>query len=131
MALYRERLTLVAVKIEATSGTDATPSPTTDSVKMVGQPTIVVDYLESGDRGDVVNGVLITEDRAAPAARFGRIENLNLEVKGGGSAGSTPEGDQCRRVEVVHHARSEYGDGHRLRVGRRKAVQAGGLHRAV
>src|SRR4051812_7669212 len=98
MALYRERLTLVAVKIEATSGTDATPSPTTDSVKMVGQPTIVVDYLESGDRGDVVNGVLITEDRAAPAARFGRIENLKLEVKGGGSAGSTPEGDALLRA---------------------------------
>jgi hypothetical protein len=98
MALYRERLTLVAVKIETTSGTDATPSPTTDSVKMVGQPTIVVDYLENGDRGDVVNGVLITEDRAAPAARFGRIENLKLEVKGGGTGGSTPEGDALLRA---------------------------------
>jgi hypothetical protein len=48
MALYRERVYGLLVKIEPTSGTDSVPTAGTDAVQTVGLPTITVDYLEQG-----------------------------------------------------------------------------------
>jgi hypothetical protein len=98
MALYRERIYGLLVKPEATSGTDSVPTAGSNAVKTVGIPTITVDYLEQGTRNDVVNGVLINEDRAAAAGRFAKIEGIALEVKGSGTAGTPPEADALLRA---------------------------------
>lgn len=97
MALYRERIYGVLVKIETTSGTDAVPTAGSDAVATVGVPYLVVDYLESGKRDDVQNGTLVTTDRAEAAGRFGTID-VTVEIKGGGTAGATPEADALLRM---------------------------------
>jgi hypothetical protein len=98
MALYRERVYGLLVKIETTSGTDSVPTGSANAVQVVGAPTITVDYLEQGLRGDVVNGVLIAADRAAAAGRFVKIDNINLEVRGSGTAGTASEADALLRA---------------------------------
>jgi hypothetical protein len=98
MPLYRERVFGLLVKIEPTSGTDSVPVAATNAVQTLGAPTITVDYLEQGLRNDVVNGVLITADRAAAAGRFVKIENITLEVRGSGTAGTAPESDALLRA---------------------------------
>lgn len=95
--MYRERIYAILAKIETTSGTDAVPVAGTDAVQTVGVPVITIDYLEPGTRDDVQNGVLINADRTEAAGRFGTIE-VSLEVKGGGTAGSTPEADAFLRM---------------------------------
>lgn len=97
MPLYRERVYGVLVKIETTSGTDAVPDPAVNAVAPSGVPTITVDYLEQGLRDDMQNGTLITPDRAEAAGRFGTLE-LKVEIRGGGTAGSTPEADALLRM---------------------------------
>jgi hypothetical protein len=94
---YRERIYGVAVKIEATSGVDAVPDPAVDAVQTVGIPYLEMDYLEPGTRDDVQNGTLINADRTTAAGRFGKI-TITTEVKGGGTAGSTPESDALLRM---------------------------------
>jgi hypothetical protein len=91
MGLYRERVYGLLVKLEATSGTDAVPTGAANAIQTVGAPTITVDYLEQGLRNDVINGILISADRAAAAGRFAKIENITLEVRGSGVAGTEPE----------------------------------------
>lgn len=100
MPLYRAKVWGLLVKIEGTSGTDAVPVAGTDAVQTLGAPTITIDYLEQGLRDDVQNGVLITPERAAAAGRFGKIENITMEVRGpgAGSAGTAPECDALMRA---------------------------------
>jgi hypothetical protein len=98
MAIYRERVFGLLVKIEPTSGTDSVPTAGANAVQTLGAPTITVDYLEQGLRNDVVNGVLITADRAAAAGRFAKIENITMEVRGSGVAGTAPEADALLRA---------------------------------
>lgn len=82
---YRERIFAVAVKIEPTSGTDSVPTLATDAVRPVGIPVLTISDLESGDRSDVVTGVLGTIDNAAPAGTFGTID-VQVELCGAGAA---------------------------------------------
>jgi hypothetical protein len=96
MALSRERVYGLLVKIEGTSGVDATPVAGTDAVQTVGVPTITIDYLEPGTRDDVQTGVLISPDRAPAAGRFGKLD-VTVEVKGGGAAGTPPDVDALLR----------------------------------
>lgn len=98
MGLYRERVFGLLVKIEGTSGTDSVPTAGANAVQMLGSPAITVDYLEQGLRNDVINGVLITADRAAAAGRFVKIDNITLEVRGSGAAGTAPECDALLRA---------------------------------
>ena len=85
---YRERIFAVAVKVEPTSGTDSVPTLTTDAVRVVGVPSLTIDDLESGDRSDVVTGVLGTIDKAPPAGTFGTID-VQVELCGAGAAYSS------------------------------------------
>jgi hypothetical protein len=103
MALYRERVYGLLVKIEPTSGTDSVPTAGSDAVQTVGLPTITVDYLEQGLRDDVQNGILIAPDRTSAAGRFGKIENITLEIRGSGFAGTAPESDALLRAAGFSH----------------------------
>lgn len=95
--MYRERVYGLLVKIEATSGTDAVPDPAVNAVQTVGIPTFTPTYLEPGTRDDVQNGTLITTDRAPAAGRYVKFD-VTLELRGGGTAGSTPECDALLRM---------------------------------
>jgi hypothetical protein len=89
---YREKIFGIAVKIEATSGTDSVPTAATDAIRVVGVPELEWDFLESGERDDVQTGQMGSADPAAPAGRWGRIP-ITVEVKGSGAAGTAPEYD--------------------------------------
>lgn len=93
----REKIFGILAKVETTSGTDAAPVPGTDALRVVGIPTLTYDFLESGERDDVQNGVLMSADRTEAAGRFGRIE-ITLEAKGSGAAGTAPEADALLRA---------------------------------
>jgi hypothetical protein len=81
----RVRIVAVAAKIEAVSGTDATPDLTNNAVRPMGFPILTLDYLDKGDRADAQHGGMGVVARGAPAGRFGKI-TIQLEVKGAGAA---------------------------------------------
>jgi hypothetical protein len=94
---YREKVFGILAKIETTSGTDAVPVPGVDAMRVVGIPTLTIDYLEPGERDDVQTGLLMATDRTEAAGRFGRIE-LVMEVTGSGAAGGPPPSDPLLRA---------------------------------
>lgn len=94
---YRERVRLLLAKIETTSGVDAAPVATADTVRTKGIPTIGPGYLNPGLRDDVQTGVLMTTPRAAPAGRFASIDVV-IEV--GGSATGAPYDATTGRPEA-------------------------------
>jgi hypothetical protein len=96
--MERERIYAVAVKIEPTSGTDSVPDPAVDAVRPVGIPSLEMDFLETGERPDVQNGVLITADKTDAGGRWARL-TLRLELRGPGTAavGAAPEADALLR----------------------------------
>lgn len=99
-APFRPRIIAAAVKIEATSGTDAVPTLAANALQLVGVPTLNPSYMENGVRDDVQTGILGTVDRAAPAGRMATID-ITLEVRGYGAAYSAvnrPEADVLLRI---------------------------------
>lgn len=86
MAVNRRKVMALAVKIEATSGTDAVPALATDAIACVGLPTIAVADAEAGKRDDVATGRLGVTGRAAPKGRLVTISNVVVELRGKGSA---------------------------------------------
>lgn len=83
MAVYRYRVSAIAAKIEAVSGTDSVPTLAANAVNFIGlPPELAVLYLEDGDRSDVVYGGMGGEiARSAPAGRYGTIR-IRMEAKG-------------------------------------------------
>lgn len=94
---FRERIFGIAVKIESTSGTDAVPDPATDSVQLANIPTIAGDYLETGVRDDVQNGVLINADKTDAAGRFVKL-SVTVESRAGSGLGVGPDIDALLRM---------------------------------
>src|SRR4051812_38389334 len=86
--MFREKVQLLLLKIEPTSGVDAVPSPTVDAIRTSGIPTITVDDLEDGNRDDMESGVMGSVDRAASAGGFVKFD-ATFEVSGAGAAYSS------------------------------------------
>lgn len=101
MAPYRTRVTAIAAKIEATSGTDSVPTLAANAIRFVGNPVLATNYLEPGLRDDVVIGGMGSAARAAPAGRWGAI-TIRMEARGTGTtyagAASRPETDPFIRA---------------------------------
>lgn len=96
----RVKLSLLLAKIETTPGIDASPAASTDAVMTVGLPQIDPTPLESGNRDDVVMGVMGVADRAAPAGWMVSFP-VTVEVRGAGSAyaaGNPPPNDVFLRI---------------------------------
>lgn len=101
---YRERVRLLAMKMESTSGVDSVPDPLVDSIRTVGMPLPKPGFLESGNRDDVQTGQLISTPRAAPAGPFWSFD-VTVEVAGSRSGSpydatvaNSPEADVLLRI---------------------------------
>jgi hypothetical protein len=97
---FREKILLVLVKPETTTGVDSVPTGTAIAIRVVGIPTLEYDFMESGDRDDAQTGLLSGPDRAAPAGVFGRIP-LTVEVAGAAAVYSgavKPPADPLLRI---------------------------------
>lgn len=81
----RIKIFAVAAKLEATPGTDSTPTFALNAVRVVGVPELVPDFLEKGDRADAQHGGMGRVGRAAPSGRWASID-LVMEVAGAGAA---------------------------------------------
>lgn len=88
---YRAKLFAVLVKIETTSGVDATPDPAVDAVRCANVPTIEVAFLENGGRSDAQTGTLGEPDDAPAAGRYAKLDVV-VELKGAGVAYNTTTG---------------------------------------
>lgn len=101
MALYRTRVSAVAVKIEAVSGTDSVPTLAANAVRFVGSPVLAINYLDDGKRNDVYFGGMGALPRQLPAGRNASI-TIRMELRGTGTtyaaAASTPEVDAFLRA---------------------------------
>lgn len=99
MAIYRERVAALTAKIETTSGTDSVPTLAANAVQLAAPPTLTVDYLEGGERSDVIFGGMGTVARTAPGGRYGTV-TVRMEARGNGSGYSSlrPEVDVFLRM---------------------------------
>ncbi|HVX39614.1 MAG TPA: hypothetical protein VHB25_08575 [Gemmatimonadaceae bacterium] len=99
--MYRAKLFAVLVKVEPTSGVDATPDPAVDAVRCIGIPTIQVGFLDDGDRSDEQTGVLGIPDDAPAVGQYGKLD-VAVHVRGAGvaynSTSAKPECDALLRM---------------------------------
>lgn len=100
MSTKRHRIVGVAVKIEATEGTDSVPSWAADAVRPIGIPVLTLGYLDEGDRSDEQHGGMGVIGAAQATGRFGQFD-LTLAAKGAGAdysvATNRPEWDVLLR----------------------------------
>jgi hypothetical protein len=106
MAVKRWRVSAIAGKVEPVSGTDSVPTLAANAVNFIGlPPELVVAYLESGDRGDVVYGGMGGEVApSAPAGRYGTLR-VRMEAKGN-NLGYNETGVQFAEVDAFLRAAS-------------------------
>ena len=104
MSVKRWRVSAIAAKIEPVSGTDSVPTLAANAVNFIGlPPELVVAYLETGDRGDVVYGGMGGEvGRSAPAGRYGTLR-VRMEAKGN-NVGYNETGVQFAEVDAFLRA---------------------------
>jgi hypothetical protein len=104
MAVKRWRVSAIAGKVEPVSGTDSVPTLAANAVNFIGlPPELVVAYLESGDRGDVVYGGMGGEVApSAPAGRYGTLR-VRMEAKGN-NLGYNETGVQFAEVDAFLRA---------------------------
>lgn len=92
--MFREKIQLLLLKVETTSGTDSVPSPTVNAIRTVGIPTVTVDDLEDGNRDDVESGEMISVERAPGAGAFVKFD-VTVELHGPGAAYSVSVAPPC------------------------------------
>jgi hypothetical protein len=104
MSVFRYRVSAIAAKIEAVSGTDAVPTLALNAINFIGlPPELVIAYLETGDRSDVVYGGMGGEvARSAPAGRYGTLK-VRMEAKGN-NLGYNETGVQFAEVDALLRA---------------------------
>ena len=97
---YREKIFGVALKIQPVPGTDAVPA-VANGLRVVGISTLKWDFMEPGEREDVISGQLGTVERTDAAGRWGALDVV-LEAKGAGAAYAVgvvePECDVLLRI---------------------------------
>lgn len=74
----------VAAKIHAVEGTDPVPTFALNAVRLIGIPTLQINFLEDGDRADEQHAGMGTIGVVADAGRWGQID-ISLAIKGGGA----------------------------------------------
>lgn len=99
MAVYRTRVSALTAKIETVSGTDSVPTLGANAVQLAAPPLLKVDFLEAGNRDDVIFGGMGVVPRSQPGGRFATL-TVKMETRGNGVGYSTlrPEPDVFLRM---------------------------------